>query len=61
MTVLSQALGGFNAALMTRKQVLQIPIENPREDDLIPHTLFNKLAITRMLQQPSEEHHPMAR
>ncbi len=29
MQVLSQALGGFNAALMTRKQVLQIPIEDP--------------------------------
>jgi hypothetical protein len=27
--VLSQALGGFNAALMTRRQVLQIPIEDP--------------------------------
>ncbi|HEU4837076.1 MAG TPA: hypothetical protein VFS90_21770, partial [Pyrinomonadaceae bacterium] len=29
--VLSQALGGFNAALMTRQQVLQIPIEDPME------------------------------
>jgi hypothetical protein len=29
LNVLSQALGGFNAALMTREQVLQIPIEDP--------------------------------
>ena len=34
--VLSQALGGFNAALITRNQVLQIPIEDPMgaDDDL---------------------------
>lgn len=31
--VLSQALGGFNAALMTRQQVLQIPIEDPMGSD----------------------------
>jgi hypothetical protein len=36
MPVLSQALSGFNAALMTREQVLQIPIENPLDDLLIP-------------------------
>jgi hypothetical protein len=29
MTVLSQSLGGFNSALMTRERVLQIPIEDP--------------------------------
>lgn len=37
--VLSQALGGFNAALMTRSQVLQIPIEDPMadsDDDFTP-------------------------
>ncbi len=33
--VLSQALGGFNAALMTRNQVLQIPIEDPMNADTI--------------------------
>jgi hypothetical protein len=34
--VLSQALGGFNAALMTRNQVLQIPIEDPigKDEDI---------------------------
>src|SRR5262249_21513423 len=40
MSVLSQALGGFNAALMTRRQVLQIPIENPMEGEL-PRALRN--------------------
>ncbi|HEY0038633.1 MAG TPA: hypothetical protein VGB66_18180, partial [Longimicrobium sp.] len=29
MNVLSQALGGFNAALLLREQVLQIPVEDP--------------------------------
>ena len=29
MTVLSQSLGGFNSALMTRRRILQIPIEDP--------------------------------
>ena len=34
-SVLSQALGGFNAALMTRNQVLQIPIEDPMNADTV--------------------------
>lgn len=37
--VLSQALGGFNAALMTRHQVLQIPIDDPLASDQPPGVL----------------------
>jgi hypothetical protein len=36
LNVLSQALGGFNSALITRRQVLQIPIEDPRATDQLP-------------------------
>lgn len=60
MTVLSQALGGFNAALMTRKQVLQIPIENPLEGDLVPQSLFHDLNLTARVAQAVGKHHPMA-
>jgi hypothetical protein len=55
MLVLSQTLGGFNAALMTRKQVLQIPIEDPVEDDFL-----NTLHLTTDVAQAVGKHHPMA-
>ena len=43
--VLSQALGGFNAALMTRRQVLQIPIEDPMEStSLVPPRVTAEVA-----------------
>ncbi|HEY5752884.1 MAG TPA: hypothetical protein VIT21_07040, partial [Chthoniobacterales bacterium] len=58
MTVLSQALGGFNAALLTRKQVLQIPIENPMEDEL-PQPLHD-LRLTASVANAVGRHHPMA-
>ena len=35
LNVLSQALGGFNSALITRLQVLQIPIEDPLATDQV--------------------------
>jgi len=60
MSVLSQALGGFNAALMTRKQVLQIPIENPLEDALVPQSLFHNLNLTARVAQTVGKHHPMS-
>src|SRR5215217_1263791 len=49
--VLSQALGGFNAALMTRQQVLQIPIEDPMEADT---------ALTSAVAKAVGPHHPIA-
>lgn len=59
MSVLSQALGGFNAALMTRKQLLQIPIENPMEYDIIPPPL-RQLNLTAHVADAVGKHHPMA-
>ena len=56
--VLSQALGGFNAALMTRAQLLQIPIENPLEDAL-PSGLA-ALDLTANVAQAVGKHHPTA-
>jgi hypothetical protein len=58
MTVLSQALGGFNAALTTRKQVLQIPIENPMEDELAQP--LRDLRLTDSVAKAVGPHHPMA-
>lgn len=55
MPVLSQALGGFNAALMTREQVLQIPIEDPVEDDHL-----KSLRLTSEVAQAVGKYHPMA-
>ncbi len=60
MPVLSQALGGFNAALMTRRQVLQIPIENPVEQELLPRDFFANLDLTNRVAQAVGRHHPMA-
>jgi hypothetical protein len=53
--VLSQALGGFNAALMTRQQVLQIPIEDPVEDDVLI-----SLHLTSDVAKAVGKHHPTA-
>jgi hypothetical protein len=50
--VLSQALGGFNAALMSRKRVLQIPIDDPQADESINLTTAVAAAVG--------PHHPMA-
>ena len=58
MHVLSQALGGFNAALMTRKQVLQIPIEDPMEHLLPPRGKLKDL--TPSVARAVGPHHPMA-
>ena len=55
-TVLSQALGGFNAALTTRKQTLQIPIENPMEEGQLQP--FRKL--TADVKAAVGPDHPMA-
>jgi hypothetical protein len=58
MHVLSQALGGFNAALMTRRRVLQLPIENPLEGEL-PQDL-RALQLTSGVAQAVGKHHPAA-
>jgi hypothetical protein len=58
MTVLSQALGGFNAALMTREHVLQIPIEDPMEDEL--QQPLQDLHLTDSVAKAVGPHHPMA-
>lgn len=55
MPVLSQTLGGFNAALMTREQVLQIPIEDPVEDDFLTSVHF-----TSDVAKAVGRHHPAA-
>lgn len=55
MPVLSQALGGFNAALMTREQVLQIPIEDPVADSFL-----SSLGLTSHVAAAVGKHHPMA-
>jgi hypothetical protein len=55
MPVLSQALGGFNAALMTRQQVLQIPIEDPVQDDLL-----SSVHLTSDVGKAVGKHHPMS-
>jgi hypothetical protein len=53
MNVLSQALGGFNAALLARERVLQIPIEDPIG------TLVSS-DLTRLVAQAVGPHHPVA-
>jgi hypothetical protein len=61
MRILSQALGGFNAALLTRKQALQIPIEDPIGDGAgQPLGTLTCPDLTSAVASAVGRHHPTA-
>ena len=63
MNVLSQALGGFNSALITRLQVLQIPIEDLLATDQVKtfrHFTSEVANFTSEVATKVGPHHPSA-
>jgi hypothetical protein len=61
--VLAQSLGGFNEALLTHKQTLQLPVEDPLGfDDYQPFAAFVKQAIagnSSVAPQPRNDFNPI--